>query len=293
MRTEIAVGTTADVSISALAEVAGAAWRDSPYDEVETEAAPTAESYAERCRVCDIDLAHSVVSRDASGRIIGFAMLGRRGHRGWCGDFGVVPEWRVQGVGHRLMEAFLQQAGLAGVRTVTLEVWGGNHPARRIYERAGFTAVRELVALRAEAASLGIHKGEDAGVTVRPAEACVLPDWFGREDGREMPTWERELLSLLAASSNRTLVSVRDGCERALVVHRPAEPIGRILVVRVGLTADAQPSDVGALLRAAAADTGGTYLLDGDEPAGSAVHGVLVNLGFRELGRALEMMREL
>ena len=205
----------------------------------------------------------------------------------------MVPEWRGQGVGHRMMEAFLEQARLAGIRSVALEVWGENQPARRVYERAGFGVVREFVALRAEAASLGMRKGEDRGVSVRPAEACVLPEWFGQEDAQVMPSWERELLSLLAASDTRILVSLRDGGKRALAVYRPVDAFDRIMLVRIGLATDAQPTDVAALLRAAAAETPGAYFLDGDEPQGSAAHHILVDLGFRELGPILEMMREL
>jgi len=289
---EITIGTSVDAPIAALAQAAGAAWQNVPYDAVEPEVLPTAQSYADHCRVHDIDLAHSVVARDASGRIIGFAMLARRGEWGWCGDFGVVPEWRGQGIGHRMMEAFLEQARLAGVRSVALEVWGDNHPARRIYERAGFCARRELVALRADAAALAASSGEGETVRVQPSDSSVLLDWFGQEDAREMPTWERQLWSLVATSDARILVSLRDGGERALVVYRPADAFGRIMLVRIGLAADAQPTDVAALLRAAAADTPGAYFL-GDEPQGSAIHHMLVGLGFRELGPIVAMRREL
>jgi ribosomal protein S18 acetylase RimI-like enzyme len=293
VRAEITIGTTGDVSVAALVPAAAAAWQNASYDPVEPEVLPTVESYADRCRVHSVDLAHSVVARDATGRIIGYAMLARRGDRGWCGDFGVVPEWRGRGIGHRMMEAFLEQARLAGVRSVTLEVWSENQPARRIYERAGFRAVREFVALRAEAATLTAASGEGEEGRVRPSDASVLFDWFAAEDAQQMPTWERQLWSLVAASDTRIVVSLRDRRERALAVYRPADAFGRIMLVRIGLAADAQPTDVAALLRAASADTPGAYFLDGDEPQGSAVQHILAGLGFRELGPILEMMREL
>lgn len=293
MPAEITIGTAGDVSIAALVPAAAAVWQNAPHDAVEPEVLPTVESYADRCRVHDIDLGHSVVARDASGRIIGFAMLARRGEWGWCGDFGVVPEWRGQGIGHRMMEAFLEQARLAGVRRVTLEVASDNQPARRIYERAGFCATGEFVALRAEVATLAAAGDEDGEIRVRPADSSVLPDWFGQEDAREVPTWERQLWSLVVASDTRILVSLRDSGERALVIYRPADAFGRTWLVRIGLAADGQPTDVAALLRAAAADSGGTYLLAGDEPEGSATHRILEGLGFREVARGLAMMREL
>ncbi|UCH86699.1 MAG: hypothetical protein JSU97_09320, partial [Dehalococcoidia bacterium] len=134
---------------------------------------------------------------------------------------------------------------------------------------------------------------EDGEIRVRPADSSVLPDWFGQEDAREVPTWERQLWSLVVASDTRILVSLRDSGERALVICRPADAFGRTWLVRIGLAADGQPTDVAALLRAAAADSGGTYLLAGDEPEGSATHRILEGLGFREVARGLAMMREL
>jgi hypothetical protein len=149
------------------------------------------------------------------------------------------------------------------------------------------------VALRADATELAAGSDGDAEVSVRPGDPSVLLDWFGREDAQELPIWERQVTSLLAASNLRILTSVRDGRERALLVHRSPDSFGRVIVARIGLTDDAEPADVGALLRAVAADTQATYFLDGDETVGSAGHRILLDLGFRELGRALEMAREL
>lgn len=290
---EITIGTTADVSVTILAEVANAVWRTAAYDRVELEVLPTPESYADWCRVQNVHLCHSVLARDAAGAIIGLAILARRGERGWCADFGIVPEWRGQGVGHRLMQAFIEQARLAGVRSVTLEVWGENHPARRIYERAGYDATRELIALRAEAATPVAGGGEEVAVRVRRSDLSVLPHWFGQEDAQGIPIWECQLPSLLVASDTRILVSVRNGRERALLVYRPPDSFGRIVLLRMGLATDAEVTDVRALLRAAAVDTPGAYFLDGAELEGSAAHRILVALAFRELGRSLEMARSL
>jgi ribosomal protein S18 acetylase RimI-like enzyme len=290
--TEITIGTTADASVATLAEAAAVAWHNVAYDRLEPEVLPTAVSFADACRVHNMDLVQSVLAHDASGRIIGFAMLGRRGDRGWCGDFGVVPEWRGQGVGHRMMEAFIEQARAAGVRRVTLEVLCDNHPARQVYERAGYRPTRELVGLRADATKLAAGSGRDAEVSVRPGDPTALTDWFGREDARELPHWERQLPSLLAASNTRLLVALRDGREKALLVHRPAESFGRIMVVRIGLADGGKAADVGALLREAAADTEGAYFLI-EEPVGSSVCDILLDLGFRELGRDFEMARAL
>jgi len=53
-------------------------------------------------------------------------------------DLAVLPEFRGQGVGARLLEAVEQHARQLGCCKVTLEVQENNHRARLVYERAGF-----------------------------------------------------------------------------------------------------------------------------------------------------------
>lgn len=54
-------------------------------------------------------------------------------------DLGVVPEYRGQGVGRRLLEEVARKGRELGCCKVTLEVFESN-PARRMYEAAGFVA---------------------------------------------------------------------------------------------------------------------------------------------------------
>lgn len=54
-------------------------------------------------------------------------------------DVAVLPEFRGQGVGARLLEAVEHHARKLGCCKVTLEVQENNHRARQIYERAGFS----------------------------------------------------------------------------------------------------------------------------------------------------------
>ncbi|GAA2741360.1 GNAT family N-acetyltransferase [Kitasatospora cinereorecta] len=51
----------------------------------------------------------------------------------------VMPEARGRGVGEALIEAACEVARTAGARRMTLRVLGHNAPARRLYERRGFT----------------------------------------------------------------------------------------------------------------------------------------------------------
>jgi ribosomal protein S18 acetylase RimI-like enzyme len=54
-------------------------------------------------------------------------------------DLAVVPAWRGRGVGRALLEAVEAEAVRRGCCRLTLEVQDDNEPARRLYERFGFT----------------------------------------------------------------------------------------------------------------------------------------------------------
>ncbi len=55
--------------------------------------------------------------------------------------FAVHPAWRQQGIGQRLLLAFLDLALDRGGREATLEVRLSNLPARKLYEKYGFRPV--------------------------------------------------------------------------------------------------------------------------------------------------------
>jgi ribosomal-protein-alanine N-acetyltransferase len=55
--------------------------------------------------------------------------------------FAVHPAWRRQGIGERLLLAFLDIAVDRGAHEATLEVRLSNLPARRLYEKYGFRPV--------------------------------------------------------------------------------------------------------------------------------------------------------
>src|SRR4030043_553381 len=112
---EITYVTTAEVGIGALARAASAVFQDLPYEH-ESFPVPPPEDFAANYRVYDADLVHSVVACDASGRIVGIAVLARRGDRAYLADFGVVPEFRRRGSGRRLVAAFRERTRRAGAR---------------------------------------------------------------------------------------------------------------------------------------------------------------------------------
>ncbi|WP_156349011.1 MULTISPECIES: GNAT family acetyltransferase [unclassified Sphingomonas] len=69
--------------------------------------------------------------------IIGSAMVGQDGHRGWVYYLAVVPERRGQGIGGMLMAAAEAWLIAAGIPKVQLMVRGGNDAALGFYRKLG------------------------------------------------------------------------------------------------------------------------------------------------------------
>ena len=287
---EITFSTTAEIGIAALAQAVSNVFQSVPYEH-EPFPPPTAEFFIDGFRVHDVDLAHSVVARDAGGQIVGIAVLARRGERAYLSDFGVVPEFRRRGIGRRLMEAFLEETRRTGARTVELAADAGKtaNPAVRLYEGAGFRTVRKLVSLRGSAGKLA--QGP-AAASVRPCDVGALVDWYGGERSAK-PLWEKELPSLVAEVDARALLAVRDGEERAFLLYSWRPFLGMTELLHLGLAAEAVAEDVRPLLAAAGAGAPSDSLLDQGQPVDSRAHRLLAGAGLRETETILDMARDL
>ncbi|HEY6009858.1 MAG TPA: GNAT family N-acetyltransferase, partial [Nitrospirota bacterium] len=55
-----------------------------------------------------------------------------------------VPEFRGQGIAGRLLEAILNQGRDKGFQRAQVNIYLGNTPAQRLYEKHGFTILDEL-----------------------------------------------------------------------------------------------------------------------------------------------------
>ncbi|MCE2575844.1 ribosomal protein S18-alanine N-acetyltransferase [Komagataeibacter sp. FNDCR2] len=71
----------------------------------------------------------------------GFIMVRTMGDEAEILTFAVMPLARRRGIGRELLARCADQAALAGVATVFLEVARDNAPAMALYRRAGFTQV--------------------------------------------------------------------------------------------------------------------------------------------------------
>lgn len=87
---------------------------------------------------------HYLVALDGE-RVVGYAGLAVTAPGGdgeaWVQNIGVRGDAQRRGIGRRLLEALLAEAGRHGVAQVLLEVAVDNAPAQRLYARYGFEAV--------------------------------------------------------------------------------------------------------------------------------------------------------
>lgn len=91
----------------------------------------------------DIDLSVSRVA--VTDAPVAFVLVGRRGTEAWIGGLGTVPAARRQGIAERTLTAALQSAANDGSVSVRLEVLERNEAAIALYEKLGFTTIRQLV----------------------------------------------------------------------------------------------------------------------------------------------------
>jgi ribosomal protein S18 acetylase RimI-like enzyme len=75
---------------------------------------------------------------EREGRVVGTAMAGYDGHRGWLYSVGVRPEVRGAGVGARLVAEAERAMGALGCPKVNLQVFAENAGAQAFWRRLGY-----------------------------------------------------------------------------------------------------------------------------------------------------------
>ena len=96
--------------------------------------------YAFRQEIETNRLAHYLVVR-AGGKVVGYGGLWMMVDEAHITTFAVLPDWRRQGIGARLMLAMMELATELQARVATLEVRLSNDAARGLYARFGFRPV--------------------------------------------------------------------------------------------------------------------------------------------------------
>jgi GNAT superfamily N-acetyltransferase len=184
--------SAATLSLERLAEAFNAAFAGYFYPQ-----SLTGETLARRARLEQLDLHHSLLAY-VGEEYAGISLLGIRGLAGWCGGFGIVPEFRGRGLARELMQEFAAEARRCNLKRLSLEVLARNIAARHLYESAGMSVTRDLLILeRARAA-------EASAQTMKLAEAApeILLRHFARLHACS-PAWQRDLPSLLTTDGVR------------------------------------------------------------------------------------------
>ena len=75
---------------------------------------------------------------EMDGETVGYLLASVLAPEGELLRIGVLPEYRKNGIGGRLMETFMQEAGALGCDTLFLEVRAKNESAISLYRRCGF-----------------------------------------------------------------------------------------------------------------------------------------------------------
>ena len=225
-----------------------------------------------------IDLSLSLVGF-VDGEPFGLSLAARDGDEAWIGGFGVGVAHRRRGLATQLILAQAQRLNDAGITRTRLECIDVN-PACEVYGRAGFETVRDLLVFDCEAADEG-----DPGVDLDRASFRAAHARLHHEPA----SWRRMLPRLKRIADDQPVFAigvVRAGevCAFAALLDLP----DRFAVF------DAAAEDEAAgreLLSAFAAVRPGARFRVVDEPASTPLARVLIERGFPQPLRQVEMAR--
>jgi GNAT superfamily N-acetyltransferase len=188
-----------------------------------------AEQLARMDLIYDVDPDASVVA-EAGGRLVGMALLSRRGDRGWISGVGTVPSARRQGIARQMMHALIANARRLALREIILEVISGNTNAHDLYRDLKFQDVRELLIWRLAADADPLPIPQELLREVTPNSVLVhFDEWH-----KEPPSWQREMdtLSKLLGRARAYYLDL-DGEEAAYAVI--SERVDGIGLLDVGI----------------------------------------------------------
>jgi ribosomal protein S18 acetylase RimI-like enzyme len=179
----------------------------------------TEESFAAMVHANDIHLGDSLIARGSTGTLLGIALLGVRGMRGWIGGMAIVPDRRGQGIGTALLTALIARSRMLQLDTLHLEVLDQNAPARHLYARLGFRETRPLVVY---AGAIAGRQAPAPGPAVTPVAVAEALARF-EELHPTAPPWQRELPSLLHMAPTLSGLGIRGtGGLRAYLLWMPS-----------------------------------------------------------------------
>jgi ribosomal protein S18 acetylase RimI-like enzyme len=260
-----------------------------------------APDYARFCRAYSIDLAQGLLARHWDGRLAGITMLGLRGDRGWCGGFGIVPEFRGKGLANWLAGKLVERGRELALSTLQLEVMVQNERAIKTYQQAGFQLTRELVILSAPVSQVQdelkpVHSVQLEISDVSLEEALHTLIRLEPALGFE-PCWQREPASLLTMSGLRGIVARRGSNALAALMYQHSPETGRINLLNLTFNNEAAARALleraavnSKILRPRREDAPEEYFFVLNEPENSELFSLLSQLGLQETNRQHEMV---
>jgi len=84
-------------------------------------------------------ISYCFLARTGEGEAVGFCSFWRVVDELHINNLAVLPAWRRTGVATSLLDHVIREGVRMGARRATLEVRRSNEPARRLYERFGFS----------------------------------------------------------------------------------------------------------------------------------------------------------
>jgi hypothetical protein len=92
----------------------------------------------EDIHLCVTTPSSELVVADSAGQLIGSAMLGHDGHRGWVYYLAVHPNWQRNGIGRSLMSYAEEWMDQRQVPKIQAMIRADNLPVRGFYKRLGY-----------------------------------------------------------------------------------------------------------------------------------------------------------
>lgn len=82
---------------------------------------------------------------EEQGKIIGVIMAGHDGRRGYIHHTAVLPDYRCQGIGKKLVEAAMNALDKEGIQKAALVAFANNKIGNDFWEKNGFSERKDLV----------------------------------------------------------------------------------------------------------------------------------------------------
>ena len=105
---------------------------------------------------------------EADGKIVGSVMAGYDGHRGWLYSLAVLPNYRNQGIGSRLVRHAEKYLSEMGCPKINLQIMNGNEEVESFYRKLGYETEQRVSMGKRIFANIPAAPSGNSGVTEGP-----------------------------------------------------------------------------------------------------------------------------